>query len=58
MRFHFLRVGAAEVCFARTLIFLGKMSVEEFRERVEKPDVNSLPYVAPANGLYLLNVEY
>ncbi|MBE5733153.1 MAG: tRNA pseudouridine(38-40) synthase TruA [Clostridiales bacterium] len=37
---------------------VGKMSVVEFRERVENPDINSLPYVAPAEGLYLLNVEY
>lgn len=36
----------------------GKMSVEEFREKIENPDINSLPYVAPACGLYLLNVEY
>jgi tRNA pseudouridine38-40 synthase len=36
----------------------GKMSVEEFRAKIENPDINSLPYVAPACGLYLLNVEY
>jgi tRNA pseudouridine38-40 synthase len=36
----------------------GKMSVEEFREKIENPDISSLPYVAPASGLYLLNVEY
>ncbi|MBO5223826.1 MAG: tRNA pseudouridine(38-40) synthase TruA [Clostridia bacterium] len=36
----------------------GKMSVEEFKARVDFPDINSLPYVAPASGLYLLSVEY
>ncbi len=37
---------------------VGKMSVEEFKEKLNKPDITSLPYVAPAEGLYLLNVEY
>ncbi len=37
---------------------MGKMSVEEFRSRIDNPDVNSLPYVAKPDGLYLLNVEY
>ncbi len=36
----------------------GKMSVEEFVSRLDSPDVMSLPYVAPACGLYLLDVEY
>lgn len=36
----------------------GKMSVEEFKEKIDKPCITSLPYVASAHGLYLLNVEY
>lgn len=36
----------------------GKMSVSEFEERLNNPDITSLPYVAPACGLYLLDVEY
>ena len=36
----------------------GKMSVEDFAKKVENPDILSLPFVAPADGLYLVSVEY
>ena len=36
----------------------GKMSVEEFGEKLKNPDILSLPFVAPADGLYLVSVEY
>ena len=36
----------------------GKMSVEDFAKKVENPDILSLPFVSPADGLYLVSVEY
>lgn len=36
----------------------GKMSVEEFKDKVENPNILSLPFVAPPDGLYLVSVEY
>jgi tRNA pseudouridine38-40 synthase len=36
----------------------GKMTVEEFRSKLDNPDILSLPFVAPADGLYLVSVEY
>ena len=54
----FLYNMVRKIVAALLRVGLGKMSVEEFRSKLDNPDILSLPFVAPADGLYLVSAEY